>query len=118
MPPTRAEPNHSRTHEPIASRQRAPVPHPRDAPLRGLSGAEDLAVILAHMLDDMAGLPYYMKLSRHWIAGRILPRHDRMAVARVLMDKANDLAAARRPYGPIRNPAAAFVAWAKTLDRG
>ncbi|MEE9212321.1 MAG: hypothetical protein V3U29_06675 [Phycisphaeraceae bacterium] len=57
----------------------------------------------------------YHGLCQRWQRGGLGRGMDRMAVARLLLDKAAELRRLRAPAGPIRNPAAVFATWVKLL---
>lgn len=74
-----------------------------------------MALQLARALDDPVSLHDYHGLCQRWQRGGLGRGMDRMAVARLLLDKAAELRRLRAPAGPIRNPAAVFATWVKLL---
>ena len=87
-------------------------PQPHDLPRSDL---HRLANRLARALDDLHSLAYYLKVADDWQQGRLAPHRHRYILAMDMIHKADQLAAQRVPKGPIRNPAAVFATWIKTL---
>ncbi|MFA9476866.1 hypothetical protein ACERK3_01035 [Phycisphaerales bacterium AB-hyl4] len=78
-------------------------------------GYGELALKLAEVLDDHGSLRMYEKLVQQCEEGRLCPAQGRGYVRRLLTGKARELARLRYPAGPMRNPAAVFVAWVRKL---
>jgi hypothetical protein len=92
----------------------APAPPPEPKPYREQPPA-DLAVPLAHELEDWDSLNYYQALAERVARRELLKGRDPANVAAMLLAKARELRARRKPKGPIANPAAVFVAWVRKL---